>query len=158
MIRPIVRWPDPILRKVCEHVAVDERIRQLMADLVETLLASDGVGLAAPQIGEAVRVIAVKDGEAVHVIANPRWIKRNGIKVPSAETCLSEPERTTGKRTIVKVKRDTSVEISGIDREGNLTFLRAKGALAVRIQHEMDHCEGVCLWDLARSNRGEVIR
>lgn len=157
MIRPIIRWPDPILRKVCEPIAVDDRARQIMADLVETLLASDGVGLAAPQIGEAVRIIAVRDSdspEVVHVIANPRWARRSGIKLWSAETCLSEPATAT-ERHIVRVKRDSSVEIDGVDAAGNFTSLVARVALSIRVQHEMDHLEGICIWN--RVSQGERV-
>ena len=136
----ILRYPDPRLHKRAKAVAVvDERIRQLVDDMHETMRAADGVGLAATQVDVHERVIVIDTSDArneLHVLINPEIIARSEEMVFGDEGCLSVPE------TYDKVRRHARVTVRALDREGRSRDLEAEGLLAVCIQHEIDHLEG----------------
>jgi peptide deformylase len=136
----ILRYPDPRLHtKAKPVVAVDERIRQLVADMHETMLAADGVGLAATQVDVHERVIVIDTSDArneLHVLINPAIVARSDERVFGDEGCLSVPE------TYDKVQRHARVTVRALDRDGSEREIEAEGLLAVCIQHEMDHLEG----------------
>lgn len=153
MIRDIVRHPAKILAMKCEPIAVTHHTRALIADMIETMLAADGLGLAAPQVGRALRVIVARDPDepdVVHALVNPRILKGSGIKVWSNETCLSDP-RPERQRRAVRMKRDSSVEVAGIDADGMVTTLRARGTFSAILQHEIDHLDGITIFDRMRA-------
>ncbi|MCS6961162.1 MAG: peptide deformylase [Deltaproteobacteria bacterium] len=144
-VRQLVLYPEPILRKVSKEVnSLNEEIFTLVADLKETLLAEQGLGLAAPQIGVAKRVFVFRrkliDGEIVQEVINP-VLELRGRTIDSEEGCLSIPDfREVIKRRSVAVLR-------GIDLNGNDILLELEGLEARCAQHELDHLNGVLFID-----------
>jgi peptide deformylase len=137
---PILRYPDPRLHTVARPVAqVDERIRQLVDDMIETMYASEGVGLAATQVDVHERVIVMDTSEThdqPQVLINPEIIERSDEMVLGEEGCLSVP-------TIYdKVQRHARVTVRALGRDGQPFELQAEGLTAVCVQHEMDHLLG----------------
>ena len=133
---------DEILRKKSREVPlVDDRIRTLMNDMVETMYANDGVGLAAPQVGILKRVIVidVEDGN-IYKMANPKIISESGEEA-AEEGCLSVPE----KRGLVV--RPMKVVVEYTDENNQAKKLEAEGLLARAICHEIDHLNGVLFID-----------
>ncbi len=151
----ILRYPDPRLHKIARPVAVvDDRIRQLVDDMDETMRAAEGVGLAATQVDVHERVIVIDTSDArneLHVLINPEIVARSDELVFSEEGCLSVPE------TYDKVKRHARVAVRALDRAGQLREIEAEGLLAVCIQHEMDHLMGkVFVEYLSLLKRGRI--
>lgn len=143
-VRDVRYLGDPVLREVCsEVVAVDEEVRALVDDLVETMYAADGIGLAAPQIGIPLRVFVydVRD-DAIEpgVLVNPRIVESKG-KQKEVEGCLSIP----GLDEVVE--RSERVVVEGLGRDGETVRIEAEGLLSRCLQHEYDHLEGVLFID-----------
>ena len=156
---PILTAPDPRLKLKARPVrAVDDRVRRLMRDLLETMYAAPGIGLAAPQVGEAVRVLVVdcaRDGEKPQPlkIANPEILWRSDELMMVNEGCLSLPEH------YADVARPAAIRLRYLDEQNEVRELDAKGLLATCIQHEMDHLEGVLFVDRISSlKRGIILR
>lgn len=136
----ILRYPDPRLHTVAKPVAqVDARIRQLVDDMLETMYAAEGVGLAATQVDVHERVIVIDTSEernAPRVLINPELTMRSEEIHVGDEGCLSVP-------TIYdKVERHARVRVRALDREGQSYEFDAEGLLSVCVQHEMDHLMG----------------
>lgn len=158
----ILTYPDPRLtKKSVPYEVVDDTVRQLIDDMLETMYAADGVGLAAPQIGVTKRLIVIdvdqKNDEAGNPIErNPRAIVNPVItakegKIVWEEGCLSVPEYND------EVERAAKVVCEGLDRDGNPLRIEAEGLLAVCLQHEIDHLDGVLFVDrLSRLKQGIV--
>jgi peptide deformylase len=136
----ILRYPDPRLHKVATPVAaVDERIRRLVDDMLETMYAAEGVGLAATQVDVHERVIVIDTSESRDqpiVLINPELVETSEEIAISEEGCLSVPE------IYDKVARHARVKVRALDRSGESRDLDADGLLAVAVQHEMDHLLG----------------
>ena len=136
----ILRYPDPRLHKVARPVAeVDERIRALVDDMLETMYAAEGVGLAATQVDVHERVIVIDTSEARDapiVLINPELVETSDEVAISEEGCLSVPE------IYDKVARRARVTVRALDRSGASRDIEADGLLAVAVQHEMDHLLG----------------
>jgi peptide deformylase len=136
----ILRYPDPRLHTVARPVAtVDSRIRQLVADMLETMYAADGVGLAATQVDVHERVIVMDTSESRErplVLINPQIVWRSDEMAVSEEGCLSVPQ------TYDKVERHARVKVQALDRDGRGFEIDAEGLSAVCVQHEMDHLLG----------------
>ena len=136
----ILRYPDPRLHKVARPVAaVDERIRRLVDDMLETMYAAEGVGLAATQVDVHERVIVIDTSEARDepvVLINPELVETSEEIAINEEGCLSVPE------IYDKVARHARVKVRALDRSGASRDLDAEGLLAVAVQHEMDHLLG----------------
>jgi len=136
----ILRYPDPRLHKIARPVAaVDQRIRTLVDDMLETMLAADGVGLAATQVDVHERVIVIDTSEtrdAPHVLINPEIVARSEEMMLGDEGCLSVPEFYD------KVARHARVTVRALDRDGKPREFDAEGLLARCVQHEMDHLMG----------------
>ena len=147
-IKKVLRYGDPILRTPSKEVhKVSKKVQELVNDLIDTMYAQNGVGLAAPQIGvnQRIFVVDVSTGDEPLnpiVFINPKIIKKSGA-CRSHEGCLSFPEAFTD------VKRYANVMIKAMDRKGKSFVLEAKdGTLLARcIQHEFDHLDGVLLID-----------
>lgn len=146
---PIVTTPDPILRKKAVKLRkVDEGIRKLALDMFETMLDAPGVGLAAPQVGKSIRLITVhvpedeEEGteETSLMLLNPEIVKTAGEQT-GAEGCLSMPGIGGN------VNRAWTVTVKAIDMENKPVRIRAEGYLAVVLQHEIDHLDGVLFTD-----------
>jgi peptide deformylase len=134
--------PDKALRQRAKKVSrIDDSIRRLIDDMIETLHRAKGVGLAAPQVGISLRVVVLHppDGEIITLV-NPEIVKILGEKEVN-EACLSIP----GYQGFIK--RATSVTVKGRDREGKELRFKAEGLLAQALQHEIDHLNGVLYID-----------
>lgn len=146
MLRQILTYPDPfLLRKAASVAVVDERIRELVRDMFETMYSATGVGLAAPQIGVGKRVIVVDVSPVETEIAplaliNPVIVEREGM-VEGTEGCLSVP----GVEGIVP--RAESVLVRALDPQGKPVEMRAEGLLSRALQHEIDHLDGILFID-----------
>ena len=136
----ILRYPDPRLHKMAAPVAtVDERIRQLVDDMLETMYAADGVGLAATQVDVHERVIVIDTSEArddPRVLITPEIVARSEEMRVSDEGCLSVPA------IYDKVERHARVTVRALGRDGQPREFEAEGLQAVAVQHEMDHLIG----------------
>jgi peptide deformylase len=136
----ILRYPDPRLHKVAQPVvAVDERIRGLVDDMLETMYAAEGVGLAATQVDVHERVIVIDTSELRDVpivLINPELVETSEEIAITEEGCLSVPE------IYDKVARHARVTVRALDRSGASRDIDAEGLLAVAVQHEMDHLLG----------------
>jgi peptide deformylase len=147
-------YPDPVLRAKCRAVtAIDDRVRKLAADMVETMHAAPGIGLAAPQVGVEERIAVLdlsvgEDPKQVHVLINPEIVHREGAET-DVEGCLSLPGLTD------KVERPTAVRVKALDLSGKPVELNADGWLARAVCHEIDHLDGVLFVDHLRGLRRE---
>jgi peptide deformylase len=145
-VRRIVTYPEPVLRTKAPDLAdIDGTIAQLMDDMAETMYVSHGIGLAAPQVGESVRVIAVDIDPGgptsdLMLLANPVIVEGHGQTV-FEEGCLSFPGIT------VDVPRFTEVFVRALDRSGKPREIEATGLLAICLQHEIDHLDGITFID-----------
>jgi len=144
MIHDIRLYGDPVLREKCAPVEViDDDVRDLIEDLQHTMYDADGIGLAAPQVGVAIRVFVydVRDPDvAPGVLVNPEIIESAGT-VREEEGCLSLP----GLADVVE--RSESILVRGLDEAGQPVEMRAEGLLSRCIQHESDHLDGVLFFD-----------
>lgn len=144
-VLPIVMHPNDILRRKARPVQkINATVRRLLDDMAETMYAALGVGLAAPQVGVARRVIVVDCGEPHGLIEliNPEVTGAEG-QMESTEGCLSIPGY------VGQVTRRTSVRVTGLDRHGRRLWLDAAERLATCLQHEIDHLDGVLYIDKA---------
>ena len=138
-IRKIVKHPAPVLQQKCKEVVkFDKKLAKLLDDMYDTMVAADGIGLAAPQIGEAVRVAIVDMGEGQDVIemVNPVVTAIGGSEI-EVEGCLSFPG------LYGEVERPFFVRIEAQERNGSLYELEAEDYEARAILHEIDHLNGV---------------
>jgi len=146
VIRTILHYPDPRLREKGKRVeAVTAEVKKLVDDMAETMYAAPGVGLAATQIGEAVQLFVVDTAEEgapsdFRVFINPEILERTG-EITWSEGCLSFPGVNE------EIDRAEKVRVRAQDREGKTFELEAEGLLAVAIQHEYDHLQGVLMID-----------
>jgi peptide deformylase len=157
--RPILVLPDPLLRAVADPIdKVDDSIRELAADMLETMYDAPGIGLAAPQIGEMKRIVVMdlaKEGEEPDpiVMINPEILKFSDETVVTEEGCLSIPE------IYYEVERPAEVRVRYTDLEGKSVERDAGDRLAICIQHELDHLDGVLYIDyLSRLKRDRVLK
>jgi len=136
----IIIYPNPILRKKCEEIKeVTEEIKNLGWDMVQTMEENQGIGLAAPQVGELKRVIVVQTEKGPKVFINPQIIKKSKEMDLGEEGCLSFP------KLFLKIKRPKEVEIKAMDGDGRK--IKAEGLLARILQHEIDHLDGILFID-----------
>jgi peptide deformylase len=135
----ILEFPDPRLRRVAKPVdAVTDSERQLAADMLETMYAARGIGLAATQVNEGIRLLVLdlsEERNAPKVFINPEIIERDGSQT-CEEGCLSVPG------IYAEVKRAERIRVRALDTDGETFELEADGLLAVCIQHEIDHLDG----------------
>lgn len=161
-VKPIVIYPDPILKTPCPKVeAIDEGIKQLIEDLVDTMHAGPGsVGVAAPQIGVSQRVCVIdvsknrngKDNNhGLLLMINPEIVERSGAAV-MREGCMSVPDYTGD------VERSTELTLRFTEPDGNVREFAASGFEAVAIQHEMDHLDGFLFLDRIASLKTGLFR
>lgn len=155
----IIVAPDPRLKKKAVAVErVDAATRKLMDDMLETMYDAPGVGLAAPQVGVSKRIIVVdpaREGEppAPLKMANPEIVWASEETKPHEEGCLSLPEEYQ------EVVRPASIKVRYVDEQNEIRTLDADGLLAVIIQHEMDHLEGLLFVDhLSALKRNMIIK
>jgi len=157
--REILVLPDARLRQVASEIpVVDAEIKKLAADMLDTMYDAPGIGLAAPQIGELKRIVVMdlsKEGEPNDpiVMINPEILKYSDDTVTTEEGCLSIPE------IYYDVERPAEVTVRYTDLDGKTVERDAKDRLAICIQHELDHLDGVLYIDyLSRLKRDRVLK
>ena len=158
-VREIVLYPNPILKEHCAPLdPLSELGREVARDLLDTLDAGPGVGLAAPQIGAAYRVIVVDagrnprhEGQGRIVLFNPEVREATGKQV-FREGCLSIPEYTGD------VRRAAEIVVEGLDPGGEPLTVAARGFEAVVFQHEIDHLDGVLFLDRIANVKTDLFR
>lgn len=161
-VRPICVLPDPVLRQKSRKVAnIDGSVQKLIDDMIETMRAASGVGLAAPQVGAPLRIAVIEmPGDEVIILINPAIIKRQGERLVQ-ESCLSVPGYQG------EIKRSVWVKVKAQDRHGRNIRLKAEELLAQALEHEIDHLNGVLyvdrvegadkLWKLMPEAGGEEL-
>jgi peptide deformylase len=160
----IVRLPNPVLRRKARKITqIDKELQVLIDDMVETMRVAPGVGLAAPQVGESIRLIVVEYGDEedeevpkkLYVVINPEIIQVSEEMVTDTEGCLSVP------RLAGDVERHEKIVIKGLNRHGRTWRIRVEGWLARIFQHEIDHLDGIVFSDRASKvwepKEGEII-
>ena len=157
----IFEYPHPILKQKAEKVAkVDDALRHLLDDMLETMYAADGVGLAAPQVGISKRIVVIDvshpdegvEGEPLYLV-NPEIIWHSVEQSCQTEGCLSVPEQRA------EVDRYTQVRVHYTDYYGQETEILADGLLAIALQHEIDHLDGILYIDrISRLKRQMLIK
>lgn len=158
-ILPILIAPDPRLKRRAEAVsAVGPEVRRLMDDMLETMYAAAGIGLAAPQVGVLLRVVVLDVAEKNEppsplCMINPAIVWASPEIVMNNEGCLSLPEQ------YADVERPSAVRVGYLDRQGTPQELEAAGILSTCLQHEMDHLEGTLFVDhISLVRRSMILR
>jgi peptide deformylase len=158
-ILPIITAPDPRLKQIAAPVEkVDGEVRKLMADMLETMYAAPGIGLAAPQVGVLKRVIVLdlaRDDEEPQPLkmANPEVVWVSDDDAVYNEGCLSLPEH------YADVARPAACKVRYLDEQNEIRILEAEGLLATCVQHEIDHLEGILFVDhLTALKRNMILR
>jgi peptide deformylase len=147
----IITHPDKILNAKSTAVNPNEigskAMKKLSAEMIKTMLASDGAGLAAPQIGKNIRLAVINTKDGPVVVFNPKIIKKSLVKVWGEEGCLSVPG------WFGEVKRSKSATCEYLDFKGEKKILKGEGMLARVIEHELDHLDGLLFISKARNLR-----
>ena len=163
MILEVLQFPEPRLREKAQPISpsgVDAELRQLAADMAETMYAEPGIGLAATQVGVALRLAVVdtdwsaEDGERnLRILINPEIVEREGRAVSEGEACLSVPDFNAD------VERDARVLVRARDLDWTEFTIEATGLEAFCLQHEIDHLDGVLFIDrISRLKRDFYVR
>lgn len=158
-IKPLIILPDPILRQVSKPVErIDEPLLKLADDMLETMYDAPGIGLAAIQVGEPLRMLVIdlaKEGEppVPHVFINPDVLESGAERSVYEEGCLSIPDY------YAEVERPATVRVRYLDRDGRLQEIQAEGLMATCLQHEIDHLNGVLFIDhISKLKRDMVVK
>jgi len=155
-LRPILKYGDPVLHERAAPVeAVTLDVQMIVDDMIETMYAAPGVGLAAPQVGIPLRLFVIdvsigRDPNGLIVMINPELVEREGMQLED-EGCLSVPGFNA---TVV---RPASVVMKGLDRSGEMRQLEGTGLLARAFQHELDHLDGTLFVDRLRGVKRDLI-
>jgi peptide deformylase len=156
MIRPILRYGEqPLHQQAADVTAFDDQFQRLVDDMIETMYAAPGIGLAATQVGVTLRVFvadisAGRDPQGLLVMVNPSFVEREGMQLED-EGCLSVPGFNA---TVVRPSR---VVVRGLDRYGHEQTIEAKALLARAVQHEVDHLDGIVFVDRLRGIKRDLI-
>ncbi|MCF6121270.1 peptide deformylase [Mesorhizobium muleiense] len=158
-IKPLIILPDPVLRQVSKPVErVDGALRKLADDMLDTMYDAPGIGLAAIQVGEPLRMLVIdlaKEDEppAPHVFINPEILESADQRSVYEEGCLSIPDY------YAEVERPAAVRVKYLDRDGKLQEIEAEGLMATCLQHEIDHLNGVLFIDhISKLKRDMVVK
>ena len=158
-IKPLVILPDPLLRLVSKPVErVDPALRKFAADMLDTMYDAPGIGLAAIQVGEPLRMLVIdlaKEGEppAPQVFINPEILEHSDERSVYEEGCLSIPDY------YAEVERPANVRVKYLDEHGKAQEIAAEGLLATCLQHEIDHLNGVLFIDhISKLKRDMVVK
>jgi peptide deformylase len=156
MIRPILRLGVSVLEQPSAPVEkITPEIHRLIDDMIETMYAAPGIGLAAPQIGVPLRVFVIdlsvgRDPRGLITMINPEWVERDGMQLEE-EGCLSLPGFTA------TVPRPNRAVVRGLDRIGEQQTIEGSALLARALQHEMDHLDGCLFVDRLRGIKRDLI-
>ncbi|MDP2708749.1 MAG: peptide deformylase [bacterium] len=146
-ILKIVKLPSPILRK--KSAALDlkrissRELKSLISSMLKTMVKSDGVGLAAPQVGKNMRLAVINSKDGAFCLINPKITKKSFAKEPGQEGCLSVPG------VFGQVKRNKKITLTYLNEQGKKIKFNAQGMMARVIQHELDHLDGILFIDKA---------
>ena len=153
-VREIRIYGDPVLRTPCAEIGeIDEGIRALVDDLIDTVRVPGRAGVAAPQIGVGLRAFSYNVDDKVGYILNPRVVEVRGEPVPTGEGCLSVPNLWHD------AMRHPYARVEGIDLDGRAVVLEGEGLFAQMLQHETDHLDGVVyLQRLPKEERAKAMR
>jgi len=139
-ILPILRYPDPRLATIAKEVThIDDQLQVLIDNMLATMYAANGIGLAATQIDQHIRLVVIdvsEEGNNPLVLINPRITQLGELRAKGKEGCLSVPDVQD------EVERAVSLTMEALDRNGKPFTLQAEGLLAICIQHELDHLNG----------------
>lgn len=142
MILEIKKYPNPILRKKAKEIKkITPEIKELILNMIETMKANQGIGLAAPQIGELKKIIIVQTQKGNEVFLNPEIIKKSKEKEIGEEGCLSFPG------LFLKIKRAKKIIVKAQNIEGKEIIIKAENQIARIFQHEIDHLSGILFID-----------
>jgi len=138
-ILPISIYPDSILLKKAKKIKdpKSQEIQELILNMLETMKSSDGLGLAAPQVGKSLRLCVISFEGKTHILINPKVSSKSWKKVTGEEGCLSFPG------VFLPIKRHKRVSVKAQDRNGDKLVIKADGMLSRILQHEIDHLEGI---------------
>ena len=156
MLRPILRLGDSILSEPARAVeTITPEIETLIDDMIETMYAAPGIGLAAPQVGVSLKIFVIdlslgKDPDGLHTMINPQFLEREGMQLEE-EGCLSIPGFTA------TVARPSRVLVEGLNRHGEKYRLEGTGLLARALQHEVDHLNSCLFVDRLRGISRDLI-
>ena len=156
MIRPILKYGDaPLHQTARDVVQFDDQLQRLIDDMIETMYAAPGIGLAATQVGVPLRVFVVdvsvgRDPDKLIVMVNPEWVEREGMQLEE-EGCLSVPGFNA---TVVRPSRAV---VRGLDRDGEPQTVEGTELLARALQHEIDHLDGTVFVDRLRGIKRDLI-
>ena len=138
----IIKYPQPVLRKKSQKInEISDEIKKLSLKMTEIMIANQGIGLAAPQIGELKRIIVIKTENGIQVFINPEIISKSKKIEIMEEGCLSFPG------LFLKIKRASEVKVEALNKKGEKICFNAKNLLARIIQHEIDHLDGILFID-----------
>jgi peptide deformylase len=158
-VKPLIILPDPLLRQVSKPVErVDAQLLKFAGDMLDTMYDAPGIGLAAIQVGEPLRLVVIdlaKEGEppAPHVFINPQILASGDEANVHEEGCLSIPDY------YAEVERPATVTVRYLDRDGKQQEMQADGLMATCLQHEIDHLNGVLFIDhISKLKRDMVVR
>lgn len=148
MILPIVTYPNPVLRQKAQPIKkITKRIKKLAENMLETMYAAEGVGLAGPQVGVGERIVVIDIGSGPLVLINPQILEKVG-QGRDVEGCLSIPGKSA------YVTRAAKVKVAALDLEGRRVELEGEGYLARAFQHEIDHLDGILFIDYLSGEAG----
>lgn len=156
MIRPILRYGAPALREKARPVSDDmPGVSDLVTDMIDTMHAAPGIGLAAPQVGVSLRIIVLdlsvgKRPDDLLVLVNPEWVSREGMQLEE-ESCLSLPGLSA------TVARPARVVVRARTLEGRFVEIAGEGLLARALQHEIDHLDGILFIDRLRGVQRQML-
>ena len=156
MIRPILKFGEaPLHDRALDVRDLTDEIQTFIDDLIETMYAAPGIGLAAPQVGMPLRVFVVdlslgRNAEGLMTFVNPEFVERDGMQLEE-EGCLSVPGFNA------TVARPSHVVVKGLDRSGQERVVEGTGLLARALQHEMDHLDGMLFVDRLRGIKRDLI-
>ena len=153
----ILQLPNPLLREKSKEISIiDDNIRSVLNDMLKTMYHANGVGLAAPQVGLLQRMVVIdisaKDEEKQPLkMVNPKIVWASEEKESGSEGCLSIPNQ------FAPVERSVEVHVEFLDENGVAQKLEAKGFLAIAVQHELDHLDGIIFIDHLSSLRKKML-
>ena len=156
MLRPIVRYPAaPLAARAAEVTTFDGELERLIDDMIDTMYAAPGIGLAAPQVGVSLRVCVIdlsvgKRGGELITLINPEFVQREGLQVEE-EGCLSVPGFNA------TVARPARAVVRALDRTGAERVVEGTGLMARALQHELDHLDGTLFLDHLRGIKRDLI-
>lgn len=140
---------DPVLGKKTQKIKdpLDVKIQNLVASMLETMRSANGLGLAAPQIGESLRLCVIEENGVSYVLINPKITASSKKRILMEEGCLSFPGE------FFQISRPEEVKVRYTDAKGNNIKLKADGLLARALQHEIDHLDGILIIDRIKKNK-----